>query len=38
MPHLKGIWKDYHADQRFWIQDRQDHKAAVPTPELMPAK
>jgi len=20
MPHLKGIWKDYQGDQRFWIQ------------------
>ena len=20
MPHLKGIWKDYEGDERFWIQ------------------
>jgi hypothetical protein len=19
MPHLKGIWKDYDGDERFWI-------------------
>ncbi len=43
-PHLKGIWKDYHADQRFWIQDQGQQSSAQPgaaparAPELIPAK
>jgi hypothetical protein len=26
MPHLKGIWKDYETDERFWIHPLQ-HRA-----------
>jgi len=28
MPHLKGIWKEYDSDDRFWI--RPLAKRAVP--------
>ena len=38
MPHLKGIWKDYHADQRFWIQPRTEQPARTRQPEFAPAK
>jgi alkanesulfonate monooxygenase SsuD/methylene tetrahydromethanopterin reductase-like flavin-dependent oxidoreductase (luciferase family) len=30
MPHLKGIWKDYDGDERFWIHPLA--KRAVPAP------
>ena len=35
MPQLKGIWKDYQADERFWI--RPLPQRAVPAPMGMEA-
>jgi len=37
MPHLKGIWKDYDGDERFWIHPLP--RRAVPggaTAEIRP--
>jgi len=30
MPHLRGIWKDYEADERFWICPLAER--AIPAP------
>jgi hypothetical protein len=30
MPHLKGIWKDYDSDERFWIHPLPQRATPAP--------